>query len=128
MENFNNPSSQPQMGNNMMPPGALPNATAVLVLGIVAIVGCCCYGLPGLICGIIAIILAKKDMKLYAMNPSAYTPSSLSNLKTGRILAIIAIVLSIIYIIYVIFILSYFGWEIMSDPEAMREILEQYSA
>jgi hypothetical protein len=43
----------------------LPNATAVLILGIVSIVGCCCYGLPGLIAGIIALVLAKKDGELY---------------------------------------------------------------
>ena len=34
----------------------LPNATAVLVLGIISIVGCFCYGIIGLILGIIALV------------------------------------------------------------------------
>ena len=32
----------------------LPNATAVLVLGIASILTCCCYGIIGLILGIVA--------------------------------------------------------------------------
>ncbi len=42
----------------------LPNSTAVLVLGILSIVGCIFYGIPGIICGIIAIVLhGKEDRK-----------------------------------------------------------------
>ncbi|MFT3945982.1 MAG: hypothetical protein QM763_03325 [Agriterribacter sp.] len=43
----------------------LPNASAVLALGIISIVGCCCYGIPGVICAIIALVLYGKDAKLY---------------------------------------------------------------
>ena len=39
---------------------SLPNATAVLVLGILSLLTCICYGLPGIICGIIALILYAK--------------------------------------------------------------------
>jgi hypothetical protein len=46
----------------------LPNATAVLVLGILSIVVC-------FITGIIALVLANKDMALYNANPGAYSPS-----------------------------------------------------
>ena len=42
-------------------PAALPNATAVLVLGILSIVTCWLYGIPGIIMGIIAIVLAQKE-------------------------------------------------------------------
>ena len=45
------------------PQRPLPNATAVLVLGIIAIVGCFCDGIPGLVCGIIALVLAGKDLR-----------------------------------------------------------------
>ncbi|WP_435524383.1 CCC motif membrane protein [Chryseobacterium indoltheticum] len=51
----------------------LPNATAVLVLGIVSIVGCCCYGVLGLIAGIIGLVLYKKDNALYQSNPTLYS-------------------------------------------------------
>jgi len=97
----------------------LPNATAVLVLGIVSIVGCCCYGIPGLIAGIIALFLYSKDSKLYMANPTEY--SNYSNLNTGRILAIIGIILSVLFIIYIVVMISTFGWEAMQDPELMKE-------
>ncbi|WP_027379721.1 CCC motif membrane protein [Chryseobacterium daeguense] len=97
----------------------LPNATAVLVLGIVSIVGCCCYGLPGLIAGIIALVLAKKDNALYKQNPTMY--SNYGQLNAGRIMAIIGIVLSVLYVIYVIVLISTVGWEAMKDPQLMQE-------
>lgn len=50
----------------------LPNSTLILVFGILAILGCCCYGVPGLIFGIIAIVLAKKAKALYMENPEIY--------------------------------------------------------
>ena len=65
----------------------LPNATAVLILGICSILTCCCWGIIGLILGIVAIILAQKDLKLYNENPELY--GGYSNLNTGKILAII---------------------------------------
>ena len=112
MENQIDP--QQQYSSNQ--PIALPNATAVLVLGIIAIVGCVCYGLVGLICGIIALILAKKDMTLYNANPSAYTPGSFSNLKAGRVCAIIGLSLSILYLLLVVFIIATIGFAALSDP------------
>lgn len=36
----------------------LPNATVVLVLGILSLIFCWCYGFFGLILGIIAVVLA----------------------------------------------------------------------
>ena len=95
MENqppYQQPYQQPYSPGPQQIP--LPNATAVLVLGIVSIVGCACYGLVGLICSIIALVLAKKDLQLYASNPEAYTAASYGNLKSGRICAIVGLSLS----------------------------------
>ena len=100
----------------------LPNATAVLVLGIVSIVTCCCYGIPGLITGIIALVLYKKDNELYKSNPTQY--SDFNNLNTGRILAIIGIILSILYILYLVFAIAFIGFDALSDPELMRERIQ----
>lgn len=75
----------------------LPNANLVLILGILSIITCCCYGVIGLILGIVALVLAKKDKAMYLENPQAY--SNYSNLNIGRILAIIGIVLSILYFV-----------------------------
>ena len=101
----------------------LPNATSVLVLGIVSIVGCFCYGIVGMVCGIIALVLAKKDSVRYALNPNMYTPSSYGNLKAGRICAIIAIALSAIYLIFIIIIIAVIGVVGLSHPE---EFLRHY--
>lgn len=84
---------------------ALPNATAVLVLGILSIVLCICYGIIGLILGIIALSLAGKDLQLYNANPQVYKQSSYNNLKAGRVCAIIGTVLSGLYILVVVFAL-----------------------
>lgn len=102
----------------------LPNATLILVFGIVSIVTCCCYGLIGLIFGVIALILANKALKQYAENPELY--EGVQNVKTGRILAIIGIILNVLTLAYFIWALSYFGWETLQDPQKMQEILEQY--
>lgn len=100
----------------------LPNATAVLILGIASIVTCCCYGIIGLILGIIGLILASKDLKLYKENPSEYT--NYNNLNIGRILCIVGIVLNALYLAYMIFILAYYGLDTLQDPEAIQEIIK----
>lgn len=100
----------------------LPNATAVLVLGIFSIVTCCFYGI-GMILGIVALVLAKKDTALFNENPQLFT--NYSNIKTGKILAIIGIVLSVLFIAYIIWIISYFGIETLSNPQLLQEKIRQ---
>ncbi|MEC3874810.1 CCC motif membrane protein [Chryseobacterium salviniae] len=97
----------------------LPNATAVLILGIVSIVGCCCYSIPGLIAGIIALVLAKKDGQLYKNNPTLY--SNYGQLNAGKIMAIIGIILSVLYAVYIVVLIATVGWDAMKDPELMQE-------
>lgn len=97
----------------------LPNATPVLVLGIISILTCCCYGIPGIICGIIALVLFQKDQKEYNLNPKVYT--NYSSLNTGRILAIIGIVFSVAYLLLIILMVAFLGWDAMQNPELMQE-------
>ncbi len=100
----------------------LPNATLILVFGIVSIVTCCCYGIIGLVFGIIAIVLAKKATVVYLENPEQYT--GYSNVKTGKILAIIGIILNLIYLIYVIWLFATIG---MSGVMNMnQDLFDQY--
>ncbi len=94
----------------------LPNATAVLVLGILSIITCCCYGILGLILGIVALVLANKDMKLYLESPELY--SNYKNLNIGRILAIIGISLSAVYLIVTVYFYVTVG------EAGMQEMLE----
>lgn len=77
---------------------ALPNATAVLVLGILSLVVCQPLG-------IIGWILANQDMKLYNDNPGIYSESSLSTLKAGRICSIIGTCLTALGLLAITFML-----------------------
>ncbi|HEY0045759.1 MAG TPA: CCC motif membrane protein [Flavobacterium sp.] len=79
----------------------LPNATTVLVLGIISIVTCCCYGI-GIVFGIVALVLAAKDMKLYLQSPEVYL--NYNNLKIGRVLSIIGIILSALTLLAFIYL------------------------
>ena len=113
MENDNR-SQQSIFTPQSQPP--LPNATAILVLGILSLVLCFCYGIFGLACGIIAIVMAKKDMALYNASPGFYSTSSFNNVKAGRICAIIGVCLSAAYIIAIVVYLVIFGAAILSHP------------
>ncbi len=88
----------------------LPNATTILVLGIVSIVTCFCYGVPGLVVGIICLNMAKKAKAEYFMNPGVYTEASYKNMNGGRICGLVGTILSSLYvafwIIYVLVIVA----------------------
>ena len=87
----------------------LPNATTALVLGIISIVGSFCYGIVGLICGIIGLVLANRDKKLYLDSPELYSPSSYSTSSAGRVCSIIGIVISCLVIVMVIIYIAILG-------------------
>jgi len=111
-QNFN--YNQPQI--------PLPNATAVLVLGILSIPACCCYGI-GLIPAIIALFLANSASKQYKAEPEKYLASSYSNLTTGNICAWIGLIISVVAAIF------YIWWikTVMTNPEIMQEIMNRYN-
>jgi hypothetical protein len=100
---------------------ALPNSTAVLVLGIISIVGCFCYGIVGVVCGIIALVLASKDNNLYQQNPSLYTESSLKNMKAGKVCGIVGLSLSALYIVCLIIYISVIGAALTALPWNMMK-------
>jgi len=88
--------------------GALPNATAVLVLGILSIVTCWLYALPGIIMGIIAISMHKKDKAMYLSNKAKYA-QSFKNSRAGFICGIIGLSLSALFIIYLVVVILVFA-------------------
>lgn len=101
----------------------LPNATASLVLGIISIATCFLYGVPGIICGVIAIILFNKDKKLYTSNPGKYQISSYNNAKAGFICGIIGLSLGSLVLLYFILVFAFVG-SILTSPvfqDAMRD-------
>jgi M penetrans paralogue family 26 len=106
---------------------SLPNSTAVLILGILSIAGCCfIYGFASLAMAVIALYLAAKDRKLYRMNPNSYTQGSYKNVNAGRICAIIGLVLAALFIMFFLAIIAMFGYEVISDPEAAKEAAERF--
>lgn len=100
----------------------LPNATAVLVLGILSILGTCCYGF-GIVFSIVALILFTIDVKKYKANPDLY--SNYSNLNVGRILSIISLILSILFISMIVWFIMQIGIENFQDEEALQEALQE---
>ncbi|WP_298538538.1 CCC motif membrane protein [uncultured Aquimarina sp.] len=100
----------------------LPNSTLILVFGILSILGCCCYGILGLIFAIVALVLAKKATAMYTENPELY--EGYNNVKTGKILAIIGLILSAIYLVFVVIMFATIGYEGYMDM--VREQMGQY--
>lgn len=84
-----------------------PYSTAVLVLGIISIPTCFCFGIVGLTTGIIALVLAQKGKKIYEANYTKFSKSSYANLTAGRICAIIGISISALYFLYYALIIGF---------------------
>ena len=97
----------------------LPNATVVLVLGIVSIVGCCCWGIVGITCGIVALVLAKSATDLYVFNPGRFTEQSYKNVNAGKICALIGIILSALHIIRILVLLILQGFTAITHPQSI---------
>ena len=76
----------------------LPNATVVLVLGILSLIFCWCYGFFGLILGIIAVVLAGGQRKLYLQ-------SSFKNVNAGRVCGIISICIAGVVVVVLLLVL-----------------------
>ena len=76
----------------------LPNATAVLVLGICSIVFSCAF--IGLILGIIGLSMGSKSKKLYQASPDSY--DGFGSLNAGYIMSIIGTIFSGLYMLYFI--------------------------
>ena len=100
----------------------LPNATAVLVLGVLSVLGTCCYGF-GIVFSIVALILFTIDVKKYKANPDLY--SNYSNLNVGRILAIISLVLSVLFISMIVWFIMQIGLENFQDEEALQQAIQE---
>jgi hypothetical protein len=94
----------------------LPNATAVLVLGICSIVFSCFF--VGLVLGIIGLVLGNKGKSLYKQSPTIY--EGYSQLNAGWIMSIIGICISALYVIYWIIWVIILGTASASFWENMR--------
>ena len=109
--------NQTQTQNVVQQP--LPNSTAILVLGIISIALCWCYGIIGITLGIIALVLSGKTLALYKTNPNAYTIASYNNAKAGKICGIIGLSLSALVLIWIVIYFVFIGALIYSLPWEM---------
>lgn len=101
---------------NEGPRGANGMQIASLVLGIIGIPGCCCYGIVGLLAGIIGLILALVGNK---QNKGSGIGIG------GLVCSIIAIVFGILAVIYyVIFFMGMMGAGPYAD--IVQKIMENY--
>jgi hypothetical protein len=100
---------QPDNRNPYGGPYPTPNSTETMVLGILSIVFCWCYGLISVILAVIALVLAAEGEKQYRANPALYSHSSYRNLKTGKTCAIVGLCLAAISILAIIVYMLLFG-------------------
>lgn len=107
MENNSIQQNQQNVSNSIQMP--LPYSTGVLVMGIISIALCWCYGVVGVTLGIISIVLANKAKKLYKESPEKYTIGSYKNLQAGYICAIIGLCLSALYLVFIVIYILIIG-------------------
>lgn len=78
---------------------AAPNAIAAMVVGICALGTSFIYGIPGIVCGIIALSLSGKAKRAYNSNPDMYSPGSGKMIKAGFNTGLWGLILSIVIFI-----------------------------
>lgn len=113
MVEFQNPDAFDNLGagnHSNAPQQAAPNAVAVMVLGILSILGLFCYGVIGLILAIIALALAVEPTRKNRLEPGRFTESSMSQVKAGKICSWITIgILGVFVLIFLMFGLAAIG-------------------
>lgn len=96
---------------------SLPNSVAVLVLGILSIPSCMCYGILGVLLALIALILYRQDKARYNENKLLWKEGSYNNLIAGKVCAIIGLTISLIYLIVLAFVMTF-----IFDSDPFQEI------
>ena len=107
--------------NNFEGKQKLPNEQAVMILGILSYIGCCCTsGILGVILSGIGIFLANKAEKMYAENPEQYLSGSLN---TWKIVNYVGLALSVCMLVYYIY-MKVTGKDIEQQQQLM-ELIKQ---
>ena len=80
----------------------LPNEQAVMILGLISFIGCCCTnGFLGLLLSGLGIYFANKSEKLLISNPDEFLPG---NMKTWKIVNIVSFAISAIFVLLYIYL------------------------
>jgi hypothetical protein len=104
----NNPYIEPKVQEDV------PNATAVLVLGIISLASFWCYGIVGIVLGIIGLAISSSSHKAIKLEPQRYTQSSIKNLNAGRIMSIIGLSVGGLFILIIVLYFLIIGAALMS--------------
>ena len=92
----------------------LPYSQSALILGISSIVtACCCWGVIGIILGIIGLNNANKAIRIHEENPDSF--DGVNNAQAGRTTAIIGIVIGLVSMIWHIYIFSSGDYQVLFE-------------
>ena len=92
----------------------LTHAQSALILGISSIVtACCCWGIVGLIVGIIGLYESNKAISIYNANPNDF--DGINNAQTGRTTSIIGIIIGALSILWMIYMYSSGNYELIFE-------------
>lgn len=101
----------------------LPYSQSALILGISSIItACCCWGIIGIILGIIGLNNANKAIRIHEENPDSF--DGINNAQTGRTTAIIGIVIGVLLMIWHIYIFSTGDYEVLF--EEYNNMIDEY--
>jgi len=84
----------------------LPNATIILVFGILSIAICSFIGLAF---GITALILSNKEKEKFVQSPGSFSQNSYNMMNAGRTCAIIGTILSAVATLFMIIYFIFLG-------------------
>ncbi|MEM7163342.1 MAG: CCC motif membrane protein [Bacteroidota bacterium] len=97
------------------------NASKVLgiVSAVTSVICCFFYGIPGLVTGIIGLVIAGQAKKKYSITPRGLDQRELSDLKLAKTLSIVGIVISgltlLFIVVYFVGVFSLAAGEIMNE-------------
>jgi len=92
----------------------LPHSQSALILGISSIItACCCWGIIGIILGVIGLSNANKAIKIHEENPDSF--DGINNAQTGKTTAIIGIVIGVLLMIWHIYTFSTGDYEVLFE-------------
>jgi uncharacterized membrane protein len=84
-----------------------PKSVAAMILGICSVGSFFIYGIPGIVCGILALVFSAQARRAYNQNPSIYTEGSDKMIKTGFVTGLIGLILSVLFLIGVVVLIAF---------------------
>ena len=92
----------------------LPHSQSALILGISSIItACCCWGIIGIILGVIGLSNANKAIKIHEENLDSF--DGINNAQTGKTTAIIGIVIGVLLMIWHIYTFATGDYEVLFE-------------